>query len=366
MSEQSQELITLSNVNALDIFVKGESSDLIQKVESYVSSFVVDVSDEQGRANVRAICKRFRRTMNDLEEAGKDINIKLKREIAETDKNRKIVRDALTRIYDEFREPLTEYEEEQKRIEENIALRKNVLENLPNYEGEIPSKAIKQLIGKANIMVRANNWGKEAVRIQSVYRRVFDQLSKQLNEQIKLEVYREQEAARKAQEEQERLQREAEERVRKEQEEERQRLEREAAEQKKRAEEAERLRVEAEERAAREKKEAEARAIQERKEAEERAKRAEEERKAAEEKAKKEAEEAIERAKQAERDRIAAEERKAKEEEQKRIADEQHRDNVQKMAVYNLEQEIGVNKATAIKIVEAIHDNKISNIKITY
>lgn len=129
-----------------------------------------------------------------------------------------------------------------------------------------------------------------------------------------------------------------------------------------------------EERKAKEIAEAEAKARKEREEQEAEAKRiadeeAEQQRIADEAKAE---EERIAREEQIRKDAEAkaiadreAEEKAAREEEERRAADEKHRDNVHN-AIYEDLSDAGISKEDAVVIVEAIAAGKISNLSITY
>lgn len=144
---------------------------------------------------------------------------------------------------------------------------------------------------------------------------------------------------------------------------------------------AEQLRVEAEERAAREAEEAaqrhaeavrlaQERLAQQKAEGEAAAKAAAEqaERVAAIRKAEAvaEARAAQDRAVAAERQRIADEQRQAQEETRKREMDKAHKAEVEGLAVAEIVSEVGCSQATAKKVLNAIAQGKIPNVKISY
>ena len=318
----SDSLIPIESVNALEIF-KGENLDsLLAKVRQETATFVPDVSTDAGRKEIASLAYKVARSKTAIDDAGKELVAEWKKKSAEVDAARKKARDYLDALKIEVRQPLTDWEEEQARIQaEKIA--------------EIERQRIAA----------------EEARLAEIERR---------------------EAEIRAREEAIRQQEEAE----------RQRIAAEEAERQRLAHE-EALRLAAEERAQREAAEAlaaaeraaaaaeqaridaEARAEREAAEAAEAAKRAAEQAARAQEEAVRQAEaRAKAEAEERERQRLA-EEARVRAEEERRAADREHRKAVNNAALSALVEE-GVDEEVAKKVITLIASGSIPAVSIRY
>lgn len=311
----SEALIPLESVNAVEVFTGGGLDDLLARIRAEAVTLVPNVKTVAGRKEIASIAYKVSRSKTAIDEAGKALVADLKKQTGDIDSARKKARDTLDALRDEVRKPLTDWEEEQARIERE------------RVEAEERARAEA-----------------EAARLAEIAR--------------KEEEIRAREEAVRAAEEAER-QRVAAEQA------ERERVEREARLQAEAAENAKREATAAVERAEREAREATERAAREAAEAEQRAKDAAE--RAEREKA--EAVAAAERRAQEEADR-AERERQAKADAQRRAdearaADVEHRRSINRAAMAALIAQ-GISEDDAATVITAIVQGKVPAVAIRY
>lgn len=284
---------------------------ILQKIAAEARSFVADVNTPSGRKSIAAIAFKVAKTKTYLDGLGKELVDGLKDLPKKVDANRKSVRDFLDELKDEVRKPLTDWEQEQERIE---------AERVAKAEADRVAREVETAHELA-ILLNAD----------------FDRRKAEEGEAI--------EGARREREEQ--IAREAADRVR-----------REAEELAKRVQEASlRREVEAQlatRKAEREKEEA----IQRAKDAEARAK------KERADSARRE-EEARAQAVRNEQARVAEAERIAKVEQDKREADKEHRRKINSEAVTGIVA-LGFDDNAAKELIKAIAGGKIKHVSIAY
>lgn len=309
-------LVPVSKIDAVAIFRKGLGVDeLIGFVKEKAYEVPQDVSTKKSREAFNSQAFKITRSKTFIESVGKSEVEELKKETKQIDSVRKKLKDELDKLRDEYRLPLTKWEEEQAAIE-----------------------AAEKL--KIEIEMCHDDALKE--------NETFDKLREL--EQIKAE------QARKEAEEAARIEKE--------------RLEKERIEREERIakEAAEKAKAESEAKAKRDKEEAERKI----REAQEAAEKAERDRIAAEERAKIEKEAAI----KAEREKAKAEaervemERLAKIEaerlaEEKRVANKHRRSNIERKAVDSMVRN-GFDMVTSERVIMMISQGKIDHITINY
>lgn len=311
--QESTGLIPIEDVNAIELFTGGKLDGLLKQIEAEVQDAPTDTSTDRARKEIASTAYKVARSKTVIDEAGKALTDDWRKKVDEVNAGRRHARQYLDELKDRVRQPLTEWEEEQKRIEAEEKLKAEI------------EAAHDEALEMDALLERE----KELARREA-------EIARQEAERQERERKEREAAERKAWEE--KAQRDAEERARKE-----------AAEALKREQEAR-------ERAEREAKEA--------------AERAERDRIAAEERAKREAEEAAERERQraereaAEREaaRQAAEEQKRREEEARR-ADKANRDRVIAAAVAALKEE-GVKHAE--EVIRLIASGSVPNVSIRF
>lgn len=319
----SNELVVIEPKNVLTLFTETDQlEEIIKQVEMEVATFEHDLSNDARRKKTASLARKVASTKTYLDGLGKDLVADWKAKSKAVDANRKMMRDRLDELRDQARKPLTDWEEEQKRIEEE------------------------------------NRLAEEAEKLRQQVE-VDHEIALLLNEKFDREL----EEKRKAEEEAERQRKEAEEKVR---------IERERQIAEEARIKAEKEAKEREERLQRERQEAIQREEQAKRDAiaaEERRKAQEEEnerqRKLAEERAKRDAEEAAERARQAEIQRQHEEQERQRKEQEQREANKPHIGAIRKAARESL-MALGLDEQTAREIVLAIHNGQVANVKINY
>lgn len=330
----ANELVVIEKSTALEVFKSSDSvEDIIRKVEQEVNSFIPDVSTAKGRKEIASLAYKVAQSKTYLDGLGKDLVAELKEIPKLIDANRRTVRERFDTLRDKVRQPLTEWEAEQERIEaekQMLAWHEEALEMNAAFD-----KALAERIESDHEIALLMNEkfdrdlaeAKAEAERQRIARE--EELKKQAAEQARLE------AEQKAQQEIE------------------------AAAQR------EREAKEAAERAEREKQEAIQRAEQEAKEAKEKAER---DAKEAQERAEREKQAAIEaerkKALKAEQSRLAEEERK-RQEDAKRQEDKEHRRVINREVLQALVSN-GFDEKLATEFIKLVASNQIPHMTMNY
>lgn len=310
------EVVEVNEATALAAFDgKVKLQDILNHVATVARAFNLDASTSIGRKEITSVAYKVSRSKTLIDGVGKDIVSEIKAKAKVIDVQRKEARDFLDALRDEIRQPVTDFEAEQERIQQ---------EEIEKAEAE------------------------EAARIADIERREAELLAKEEAARAKAEAERL---------EKDRIEREA-------------RIAKEAAEfakieaerkaQKARddAEAREREAIKAKERVEREMKEA---AELSRLKAEESARQARLDAEQAKRQAEQDAKEAVEREKERVRQEKAREDAAAK----AREADKQHKTDVNNAAMKAIST-VGVSVETAKAIVRLIARGEVPNVKVLY
>ena len=306
------ELIVLEKVELVPFFTKGEQvEDLLTQIENEVLAFVPDVSSAKGRDSIKKMVTKVTKSKTYLEGKGKELAAEYKAIPKVIDANRRTVKDKLTALAEQVRAPLTEYEAEQDEI-------------------ALAAKRVRD----AEVALKQFNEDHEFGRLLDLK---FDAEAKEIAEAAaKAEAERVAQAKADQEAREKRIAEEA------------------AAQSKIDAEAAEQRAIEAEERAKKQTEQAEASRIAD-----------EVRRIEAAEQAVIDTKNAVEQARLAEVARVEAEKKAEAEALAKREANKKHIGGIRKAAKESL-MAVGVDEDTAKKIVLAIHNNEIANVKISY
>lgn len=330
------ELIEVNNITPIEIFtVKGGARSVVDRVKQIVEESPQDISTAEGRKEIASIAYKISRTKTAFDDMGKTLKADLQKQVDAIDAERKAIRDELDTLKDQYRKPLTDFENAEKERISTRELRLLSMQALAQYDRDGGTVAITQALERLADLFDFD-WQEFAERAKATNGQIGDFLTKEHAR----EAEREELIAKQKQAEQERAERERQERE---------------AELVKKAEA--RAKAEAEQRIEAEKAAA-AKAIQEKAEAEERAKKAEEEAEAR-------ATAAAERAKEQERARAEAEAARIAKEQADREADIEHRKSINRTIFEELKK-LGADEETAKAIVTAMARNQINNVKILY
>lgn len=316
------ELIKVEGLKPNDVFSEGGTSAIIEEIRKRVEEHKPDISTAKGRKEIASLAAKVSKSKTFLDGMGKTLKEEHQKIIKPIDAERKKMRDALDLLRDQARKPLTDYEEEQKRIEEEEKAR--VLYEM-DWDAAI---AENELFDREREIARKEA---EQARIEEEKRKK-EEAERLERERVEREEKLKKEASEKAR-------KEAEEKLQKEREE-KERLERE--------------KIEAEERAKREAEEAEQKRLADIKAAEERAEREKQE---ALERQRKEQDEK----ERLDRERIAAE----KAEEERKAKNLNHQRAVNRRVLKKLVA-LDISEEKAMDIIKDILRNPIPEITINY
>lgn len=119
----SNELVVVENLELVPFFTKGDQvksilDRLTEEADSYVAG---DLSVKKNRDAVKAMVTKFTKSKTYLEAKGKELAAEYKAIPKAIDANRKLVKDTITELQEVVRKPLTDWENEQQAIADNLA-----------------------------------------------------------------------------------------------------------------------------------------------------------------------------------------------------------------------------------------------------
>lgn len=114
----STELIVLEKLELIPFFTKGDNVDaLLAQIKAEADSQVFDASTSKGRKEIKSYVTKITKSKTYLEKHGKELAAEYKAIPKQIDANRKKVKDFLNAVQDKARLALTEYEDKQKQVE---------------------------------------------------------------------------------------------------------------------------------------------------------------------------------------------------------------------------------------------------------
>lgn len=111
-------VVTGNLVVAKEVFAEGGAEKLLEPLRKKLKEFVPDVTTKKGRDEIKSFAAKYSKSKTLVDKLGKGLKDEYKVLIDPIDKERKIFRDACDEMRDEARKPLTDYEEEQKILED--------------------------------------------------------------------------------------------------------------------------------------------------------------------------------------------------------------------------------------------------------
>lgn len=337
VEQKETALAVIPEERALEVFLEGRGIDeLLAACEEKATAITADVSTAKGRAEIKSMAYLVTRTKTAIDAVRKALADEYKEKPKRIDANGKRIKDFLDALQERVRKPLTEWEEAERRRVTIIEGRIRGIEGMILVGTELTAAMCEDGIATLTSLAIDESFEEFADKAQAA------------KDSTLAKLYAAKDAATKREAEAAELARLREERAKLEQREREALIAQEAAEA---------ATKRAEEKAAREKAEAEAREL--------RAKLAQEqaEREAAQAKA--EAEAKAQAAVEAERRRIADEQAKAEAEEAARQADDAHKFRIHGNILEDF-QNAGADMNTAMRILDAIRDGEVRNLKIVY
>jgi len=112
------ELIAIEKTSVQEVFTNIDKlNQILDEISKKARSIVPDTSTAKGRKEIASIAYQVARTKTYLDGLGKELVAEMKKLPGLVDSSRKQMRDYLDVLSDEVRKPLTDWEEEQARIE---------------------------------------------------------------------------------------------------------------------------------------------------------------------------------------------------------------------------------------------------------
>lgn len=352
MSEAAQELIVIPQDTALQVFTTpGSIEPYLEQIKNAVTGIVPDLTTKKGRDAVASLAFKVTKSKTYIEGVGKGLADQQKEIPKKIDATRKTAREFLDALAAEVRQPLTEWEAEQARIEreaqERAAQIQASIDRLAVPEAFLLGSDAETLQGAIDsvsaLVIDEERYGARIDEASMARTKALGDLQVALDrrktydaEQAELAELRRRQAEREQKDREEQIRREAEENARKQAEQQAQ-ADRDAAAKREQelqaqADQAERDRLDAEERAAQAERDAQARADQ---------------------------------AAEQERQRIADEQRQEQEASAAREADREHRKAVNTAAL-NAFIEGGLDAEAAKVAVTLIAQRRIPAVSIAY
>lgn len=161
----------IENITALEVFTSDNAESLISKIEAEVRSFVPDLSTVKSRKEIASLSAKVSKSKVVLDGLGKNLVADWKNQAKAVDSERKLIRDRLDSLRDEVREPLTQWELEEKAKAEAQKLEEEIIEahtqalledELFNRQKEIERKEEEQIQAELAAQAKA-----EAERIEA-------------------------------------------------------------------------------------------------------------------------------------------------------------------------------------------------------
>lgn len=121
------DLIPIEDVDAVALFSEGDALDtLLERIKAEATSLVPDLTTAASRKEIASMAYKVSRSKVVIDNAGKDLTVDLKARARAVDEKRKLARDTLDELRDRVRAPLTEWEEAEKRREEEERIRREI------------------------------------------------------------------------------------------------------------------------------------------------------------------------------------------------------------------------------------------------
>lgn len=111
----STELVTINEKTALAAFSGGTIDAVLEKVATEARAQVLDVTTPTGRKFIGSLAHKVARSKTALDDMGKDLVSEWKQKAKVVDAERKKARDFLDNLKAEIRQPLTDFEEQEKK-----------------------------------------------------------------------------------------------------------------------------------------------------------------------------------------------------------------------------------------------------------
>ena len=165
------ELIKLETLNAVEVYSSRDVVDeLLKAITDEVESFVHDLSTLKGRKEVASLAYKVSQSKTALDNLGKDLVTGWKAQSKKVDGSRKHVRDSLDALRDKVRQPLTDWENAEKKRIEDLRLAKENEERIQREQVEFDQRKKEEALARREADIAAKEKAIEDARIAEVAR----------------------------------------------------------------------------------------------------------------------------------------------------------------------------------------------------
>src|SRR5574343_73389 len=136
----TQDLILIENTDVTIFTAREKANDFLSGLRKNVMSIDRDVTTEKGRDNIRSVAFKIAKTKTAVEKAGKALVEEQKAAVKLVDSERIRLVNEIQSLQDDFRKPLTEFEDlEKERVkthQDNVERLKVMVQNSVNFSAE--------------------------------------------------------------------------------------------------------------------------------------------------------------------------------------------------------------------------------------
>lgn len=119
MKETSKELIVVESLNPVELFAGDGLDPLLDRIETEVKSYYLDISSDKGRKEVASVAAKIARSKTTLDKMGKDLGEEYRLKVNALNAQRKKAWDRLEALQHDIRKPLTDWENTEKERVQN-------------------------------------------------------------------------------------------------------------------------------------------------------------------------------------------------------------------------------------------------------
>jgi colicin import membrane protein len=118
-----KELALVEKMTGVQLYTEGKMQEILGKIEKEVLSIVPDVATKKGRDEVRSLAFNVSKSKTYMDKLGKESIAEAQQVVKTVNAERKTMRDTLDELKTKVRQPLTDFEENEKKIAEAITQR---------------------------------------------------------------------------------------------------------------------------------------------------------------------------------------------------------------------------------------------------
>lgn len=118
-----KELALAETLTAVQLYSEGQMTSVIGRIEKEALSIVPNIETAAGRKEIASLAHKIAKSKTHLDNLGKDLKSEAQKTVKAVDAERKIMRDKLDELKLKVRQPLTEFEENEKKVAEDLIRR---------------------------------------------------------------------------------------------------------------------------------------------------------------------------------------------------------------------------------------------------